>query len=139
MRELVNVLERAVLLADGDDITPALMELPLPSAPAAPSPSARSDGGDDREALREALEAAGWNLSRAAATPHRLRRLYSERAVRCNLAGRIRQRPIVRDPELRRRGGRRALAWEEVLTRFESRHAGRGRPGRETASDRRGP
>jgi hypothetical protein len=32
-------------------------------------------------------------------------------------------------PELRRRGGRRALAWEEVLTRFETRHAGKGRPG----------
>jgi len=67
VRELVNVLERAVLLADGDEITPALMDLPLPSAPGAPSPSARPDGGDERESLREALEAVGWNLSRAAA------------------------------------------------------------------------
>jgi transcriptional regulator with AAA-type ATPase domain len=67
VRELVNVLERAVLLADGDEITPALMELPLPRAPVVPSPSARPEGSDEREHLREALEAAGWNLSRAAA------------------------------------------------------------------------
>jgi len=65
----------------------------------------------------------GYNARRSLMC-HRLRRLYSERAVRCNLAARIRQRPIVLHPELRRRG--RALAWEEVLTRFESRHAGRG-------------
>lgn len=80
----------------------------------------------------------GYNARRSLMC-HRLRRLYSERAVRCNLAGRIRQRPIVLHPELRRRGGRRALAWEEVLTRFESRHAGRGRPGPDAAADRRGP
>jgi hypothetical protein len=79
----------------------------------------------------------GYNARRSLMC-HRLRRLYSERAVRCNLAGRIRQRPIVLDPELRRRGGRRALAWEEVLTRFETRHAGRRHPGRD-AADRRGP
>jgi hypothetical protein len=33
-----------------------------------------------------------------------------------------------------------ALAWEEVLARFETRHAGKGRPGRDAAADdRRGP
>jgi hypothetical protein len=68
----------------------------------------------------------GYNARRSLMC-HRLRRLYSERAVRCNLAGWIRQRPIVLKPELRRRGGHRALAWEEVLTRFEARHAGKGR------------
>ena len=80
----------------------------------------------------------GYNARRSLMC-HRLRRLYSERAVRCNLAGRIRQCPVVLHPELRRRGGRRALAWEEVLTRFESRHAGRGRPGRDAAAARGGP
>jgi len=68
----------------------------------------------------------GYNARRSLMC-HRLRRLYSERAVRCNLAGWIRQRPIVLEPDLRRRGGRRALAWEEVLTRFEARRAGKGR------------
>jgi hypothetical protein len=57
----------------------------------------------------------GYNARRSLMC-HRLRRFYAERAVRSNLAGRIRQRPIVLQPELRRRGGRRSLAWEEVLT-----------------------
>jgi hypothetical protein len=50
-----------------------------------------------------------------------LRRLYSDRSVRTGLATFIRQRPIVTRPELRALGGRRALAWEEVLTRFDVR------------------
>jgi predicted transcriptional regulator len=50
-----------------------------------------------------------------------LRRLYAERSVRVGLAARIRERPIVVHPELRAKGGRRALAWEEVLTRFDAR------------------
>ena len=48
-----------------------------------------------------------------------LRRLYCERSVRSELAAFIRERPIVSRPELRARGGRRAMAWEEILTRFE--------------------
>src|SRR5262245_16631384 len=43
---------------------------------------------------------------------HALRRVYSDRAVRTNLAAAIRERPIIARPELRRRGGQRVLAWE---------------------------
>jgi hypothetical protein len=52
---------------------------------------------------------------------HALRRLYSERSIRIGLASYIRERPIVSRPELRALGGRRALAWEEILTRFDIR------------------
>jgi hypothetical protein len=48
-----------------------------------------------------------------------LRRLYSERAVRSNLASHIGRRPIVLDPELRRVGGRRPMSLEERLTRLD--------------------
>jgi predicted transcriptional regulator len=50
-----------------------------------------------------------------------LRRLYIERAVKNGLAARIRQRPILVRPELRRRGGTRTIALEELLTRREVR------------------
>jgi ROS/MUCR transcriptional regulator protein len=62
-----------------------------------------------------------------------LRRLYVERAVRLGLAGRIRRRPILFEPELRRLGGCRDIALEEVLTRSEARR----RPGgpSETAAE----
>jgi ROS/MUCR transcriptional regulator protein len=49
-----------------------------------------------------------------------LLRVYAERAVRTGLAGRIRLRPIVSHPELRRRGGARPIALEERLTRQEA-------------------
>ena len=52
-----------------------------------------------------------------------LSRLYAERAVRSGLASRIRTRPIVADPELRRLGGRRAVTLEELLTRRDARRA----------------
>ena len=56
-------------------------------------------------------------------------RLYAERAVRSGLASRIRTRPIVADPELRRRGGMRPVTLEEILTRRDARRgAGRGEP-----------
>jgi ROS/MUCR transcriptional regulator protein len=56
-------------------------------------------------------------------------RLYAERAVRSGLASRIRRRPIVADPELRRRGGMRPVTLEEHLTRRDARRAaGRGAP-----------
>jgi len=54
-----------------------------------------------------------------------LQRLYTERAVKIGLAARIRQRPILARPELRRRGGARTIALEEILTRREVRERGR--------------
>jgi len=52
---------------------------------------------------------------------HALARLYAERARRAGLAARIRRRPILAEPELRRRGGARTIALEEFLTRREAR------------------
>ncbi len=50
-----------------------------------------------------------------------LQRLYAERAIKSGLADRIRCRPILVQPELRRRGGARRIALEELLTRREAR------------------
>ena len=50
-----------------------------------------------------------------------LQRLYAERAVKSRLADLIRSRPILVKPELRRRGGARRIALEELLTRREAR------------------
>lgn len=55
-----------------------------------------------------------------------LSRLYAERAVENGLAARIRQRPILVRPELRRRGGARTIALEELLTRRDVRRRARG-------------
>jgi hypothetical protein len=52
-------------------------------------------------------------------------RLYADRAVKIGLASLIRQRPILVQPELRRRGGTRAIALEEVLTRRDGRRGPR--------------
>jgi predicted transcriptional regulator len=57
-----------------------------------------------------------------------LRSLYADRAVRNGLAARIRQRPILARPELRRRGGARTIALEELLTRRDVRRALREPP-----------
>ena len=63
-----------------------------------------------------------------------LRQDYSARAVATGLAARIRRRPILAEPELRRRGGARPIALEEFLTRREAqlrvREARRGRASR---------
>ena len=50
-----------------------------------------------------------------------LQRLYADRAVKNGLAAWIRQRPILVRPELRRRGGARTIALEELLTRQDVR------------------
>ena len=50
-----------------------------------------------------------------------LRRAYADRAVASGLADRIRRRPILVEPELRRRGGARPIALEEYLTRRDAR------------------
>lgn len=61
----------------------------------------------------------GYNLRRPLMS-RTLLRLYTERAIRFGLAARIQRRPIVSDPELRRRGGWAAMALEESLTRREA-------------------
>jgi len=50
-----------------------------------------------------------------------LARRYAERARSAGLAARIRRRPILVDPELRKRGGARTIALEELLTRRDAR------------------
>ena len=50
-----------------------------------------------------------------------LARMYAERARSAGLAGQIRRRPILLEPELRRRGGTRSISLEELLTRREIR------------------
>jgi ROS/MUCR transcriptional regulator protein len=52
---------------------------------------------------------------------HVLQRLYADRAVKSGLAAGIRCRPILVEPGLRRLGGSRAIALEELLTRREAR------------------
>lgn len=66
----------------------------------------------------------GYNLRRALMCGA-LRRLYAERAIQSGLASSIGHRPIVSDPELRRRGGFRPIALEELLTRREVLLSGR--------------
>jgi hypothetical protein len=56
-----------------------------------------------------------------------LKRLYAQRAIRVGLAAAIRRRPILVQPELRRRGAFRPIALEEVLTRRETQLARRTR------------
>ena len=60
----------------------------------------------------------GYNVGRPLMC-RALVRLYAERAVRTGLAARIRRRPILDDPALRRAGGARTIAPEEILTRQE--------------------
>lgn len=70
----------------------------------------------------------GYNRGRSLMC-HALQRLYAERAVRSRLADRIRRRPILVEPELRRLGGSRAITLEEMLTRREARRRAPGRNG----------
>lgn len=49
-----------------------------------------------------------------------LRQMYAARAIQSNLASRIRCRPILSNPELRRLGGHRPIALEEVLARRDA-------------------
>ncbi|MBI1736246.1 MAG: sigma 54-interacting transcriptional regulator [Candidatus Rokubacteria bacterium] len=74
VRELANVMERGALLVEGRELSAAM--LGLPDAPVAlattrsEAPPARLDdavGAMERERLIAALEATGWNISRAAA------------------------------------------------------------------------
>jgi transcriptional regulator with AAA-type ATPase domain/tetratricopeptide (TPR) repeat protein len=72
IRELANVMERVVLLSDGEHVTSALLGLPRESSVrAAFSDSASSVDQQiaslERSRIEEALHAAGGNISRAAA------------------------------------------------------------------------
>ena len=49
-----------------------------------------------------------------------LLQMYAARAIQSNLASRIRCRPIVSNPELRKQGGHRPIALEEVLARRDA-------------------
>jgi len=62
VRELKNALQRAALLATGDDITAA--DLGLPTTPAAPTPPV--DEEPDRGAIEAALARAGGVIAQAA-------------------------------------------------------------------------
>jgi predicted transcriptional regulator len=73
---------------------------------------------------REYKERFGYNPGRALMSTQ-LRRVYAERAVRVGLASRIRWRPVVSEPELRRLGGIRPIRLEERLTRRDQRGKGR--------------
>jgi len=68
VRELENVVTKAVVLAEGDTIGPEDVELGSPGAPRPAPPSARGGGprSRDRATLVTALEATGWNAVRAA-------------------------------------------------------------------------
>jgi len=54
-------------------------------------------------------------------------KLYRDRAREVRLAERIRRRPIVADPKLRRQGGARTVFLEEYLTRSELQRQPRAR------------
>jgi hypothetical protein len=77
----------------------------------------------------------GYNPGRAMMC-HALRRTYAARAVRIGFAERIRQRPIVARPDLRRRGGARRVRPEERLTRQEIQRNPRARWDRRDESGR---
>lgn len=77
----------------------------------------------------------GYNPGRALMC-HALRRVYATRAVRIRFAERIRLRPIVARPDLRRRGGARPIRLEEWLTRREIQRTPRARWDRRDGSGR---
>ena len=72
VRELANVIERVVLLSDGEQVTSAMLGLPResPLRVAVPEPGLSVDqqmASLERSRIEEALHEAGGNISRAAA------------------------------------------------------------------------
>jgi DNA-binding NtrC family response regulator len=65
IRELRNVLERAVLLSDGGTLAPADLDV-RSEAPSAPATTQRALGDAEREIIRSALAAEGGHVQRAA-------------------------------------------------------------------------
>ncbi len=66
IRELENVLERALILAGGEPIRPQHIQLPEPVLATVGSPSGESLAAMERRIVEEALRKAGNNKSRAA-------------------------------------------------------------------------
>jgi DNA-binding NtrC family response regulator/tetratricopeptide (TPR) repeat protein len=79
VRELANVMERVALLAEAREVTAAMLDLPVTASASAraggdiPTPPAATPPDDpvarlawERDRLRTALEATGWNISQAA-------------------------------------------------------------------------
>lgn len=68
IRQLINVVERAVLLADGSAISPPMLGLSPPRSKDLGGSSFYSRIGElEREQLLRALQGVEWNISRAAA------------------------------------------------------------------------
>jgi DNA-binding NtrC family response regulator len=69
VRELSNVLERAVLLTTGTEIAPGDLALPMGEPGATrddESPLRRVSAQAEREAILQALQESGGNITRAA-------------------------------------------------------------------------
>ncbi len=69
VRELKNAVERMAILTPSGRITPEMVPLEI-RAPRQPASSSLQEvrEGAERERIRQALEACGWNVSRAART-----------------------------------------------------------------------
>ncbi|MDN5940416.1 MAG: PEP-CTERM-box response regulator transcription factor [Nitrospira sp.] len=68
VRELENRIKRAVVMAEGKYVTPANLELKAPTSSEEEALTLRaSRDGREKDLVRQAVEKAGWNLSKAAA------------------------------------------------------------------------
>ena len=65
VRELRNCIRKAVLMADGGEITPDLLELDV-SLKNQNNPLTLKNGWEERQRILAALERARWNKSKAA-------------------------------------------------------------------------
>jgi DNA-binding NtrC family response regulator len=88
VRELKNVMQRASLLAGGDEITAADLGLVEAAPAAAPGPVAPADGELDRETIELALARAGGVVSQAAAELGLSRQAFYRRMERLGIGRR---------------------------------------------------
>ena len=66
IRELSNVVERAVLLCDGPEILPAHLPSEIANARPADAPKEGALRGAERDMIAKALQEAHWNQTQAA-------------------------------------------------------------------------
>jgi DNA-binding NtrC family response regulator len=66
VRELQNAIERAVVVGHGDTVEPSALPLHVTSAPAGPGPGSLAEA--EKAHIQSVLDAAGWNITRAART-----------------------------------------------------------------------